>query len=190
MRDTEEDLNVDDEEQPAKIAPDDDMEVDQENLPDTEPETEPETEEADTLAPSVSDNDATIPVSISLATLLQTPGFEIVCDGYELCDSYSGADEGELAFEMSASPHKKLLVLKFKVTNVSGQDQVFDVLSKGARARVRAAGGSQGALLTLLENDLLTASMTMAADQSRIFVILSQVDEGSIVDSVELHLTA
>ena len=138
--------------------------------------------------PVISANDVEPQVSLALPDLLQTPGFSIEYDGYEICDAYSGADEGELAFEMTASAGRKLLVLKFCVSNVSGQDQFFDVFSKNAKIKVTAAGETQSALLTMLDNDLLMASANMMAGESSTYVVVTQVKEESLVDSIQMSV--
>jgi len=138
--------------------------------------------------PAISANDVAAQPSFSLPELLQTPGFSVEYDGYEICDAYSGADEGELAFEMTASAGRKLLVLKFLVTNVSGQDQFFDVFSQSAKVKVTAAGETQGALLTMLDNDLLTASANMGAGETATYVVVVQVKEESTVDSIQMSV--
>ena len=127
---------------------------------------------------------------LSLAEVLSlAQDFRIAYNSYEICDAYSGADEGDIAFQMTASAGKKLLVLKFDVTNISGQEQLLDVFSQNAKAKVSAAGNTQNALLTMLDNDLLTASTMMMPDETATYVIVTQISEDSVVDGVLLTVT-
>lgn len=137
-----------------------------------------------------SDDGAESVASLSLEeVLLQAPAFQITYDGYEICDAYSGEDEGAFAFEMTASPNKKLLVLKFNIVNVSGQEQHLDVLPKNAKAKITVAGSTQNALVTMLDNDLLTADTILNPDEEKIFVMIAQIDEDSIAGDIQLSVS-
>lgn len=140
-------------------------------------ETTPEetTEEAPEL--TVSENEIAPVQAVPLAEFLGASAFTMEYEGIEICDSYSGAAEGELAFGMTATSGKKLLITKFAVTNPGEAEQVLDLFSKNVKAKVSAAGMTQNALLTMLDNDLLTADTTIAAGESRIFVIAVEIPQ-------------
>lgn len=126
--------------------------------------------------------------SVSLAQFIGAEKFSIEYEGFEICDSYSGAAEGELAFGMEASAGKKLMIVKYNVLNLTSEEQKLDVFSKNVKAKVGAAGLNKSALLTMLENDLLTADVVFAPNESKIYVIVVEVPEGKVADMAEVSL--
>lgn len=164
----------------------------EESVGQTQPNADAETMTDAPVIPTTEETDAEgiEPAQLSLEEVLMlAPAFHITYDGYEICDAYSGENEEELAFEMAASPGKKLLVLKFLVSNVSGQEQVLDVFSQNAKVRVTAGGEVQSALVTMLGNDLLTVSDTMEADASGIYVVIAQIAEDSVVEDIQFSVS-
>lgn len=151
-------------------------EVDEpEEVLEEEPAPEETTEDAPEI--TVSENEIEAVQAAPLAEFLGVSAFTMEYEGVEICDSYSGAAEGELAFGMTATPGKKLLITKFAVTNPGEAEQVLDLFSKNVKAKVSAAGMTQNALLTMLDNDLLTADTTIAAGESRTFVIAVEIPQ-------------
>ena len=126
--------------------------------------------------------------AVSLDSFLGLEGFSIEFQGSEVCDAYSGDAEEEVAFELQAGEGKKLLVLKYSVTNTTNQEQKFDMLSKDLRAKISVAGSNRSALLTMLENDLLHADTVIGANVTSTFVILAEIKSETEVGSIDLTL--
>lgn len=140
--------------------------------------------------PTISENTSTSAVvaSVPMAQFLGADNFSIDYEGYEICDSYSGAAEGEIAFGMEASAGKKLMIVKFNVSNLTLEEQILDVFSKNVKAKVGAADLNKSALLTMLENDLLTANVTFGSNESKTFVIVIEVPKEKESDITEVTL--
>lgn len=108
----------------------------------------------------------------------------------EICDSYSG-DASENAFVLDAKDGKKLLVMKFLVENQSGSNQRIDLFSKTAVYRVTMNGAeSVNTLTTMLLDDMSTYVGTIAAGESKILVLLAEVDSDKAdgITSLSLNL--
>lgn len=138
------------------------------------------------VAPSVSVNE--VSVIQSIASFLAVDNFVVEYAGSEICDTYTGADDDVLAFELKASEGTKLLVLKYSVTNATNQKQKFDLLSQNLKAKISVAGNNRSALLTMLENDLLHADTIIGADETHTFVILTEVKSNVEVKDITLTL--
>lgn len=114
----------------------------------------------------------------SIAEFIGLDGFQVSYDGYEIKKSYQ-VDEGaewEPAFD--ASSGKSLLIIKLKVTNISGAPAVADVLSKDMLFSINGSGGINGmALVTMLLNDFTYAKDELEAGESRQYVLITQIDE-------------
>lgn len=143
-------------------------------------------EEEQQDVPTVSANESA--PSQSLDTFLATDGFRVEFQESEICDAYSGADDDVVAFELKASEGNRLLVLKYSVSNITDQEQQFDVLSKNVKAKISAAGNNRSALLTMLDNDLLHADTMIAANETRTFVILTEIKADAEVGEIVLTL--
>lgn len=97
---------------------------------------------------------------------------------------YNSYPEGDTYFAMTATEGKKLLVLNFSISNVSGQDQAIDLLHIAAEFRITVNGDyTRRALLTGLESDLSTFEGTVSAGESRIAVLVIEVD-GSVAENI------
>ena len=136
--------------------------------------------------PIVSANE---PIAIqTLDGFLSLDGFKVEFQGSELCDAYSGEGDEAIAFELKANEGKRLLVLKYLVTNMTEQEQQFDVLSQNVKAKIAVAGNNRSALLTMLENDLLHADTIVGAKESGTFVILAEIKADAEVEEIVLTL--
>ena len=81
--------------------------------------------------------------------------------GQEICDSYPGDSD---YFAVTATEGKKLLVLKFSITNTLEQEARVDLLSSQTAYRIAVDGGRAGrALSTMLPNDLAFYADTLSA---------------------------
>ena len=122
---------------------------------------------------------------VELAQFLGLTGFEVQYAGASIEDSYPtavSAEDGQAAesvfFSMKASAGNKLLVLKFNVQNVSGQDQVLDLLSKRIYFYVESDQfGKKGTMVTMLEDDLSAYNGNVTAGSSVESVLIAEISE-------------
>lgn len=155
-------------------------------------EEEPETETGDsTEVVDVSqDEEETQPMVSSVEEYYGIPNVTVSYTGYEMVDSYPQAEEGAVPFfSLDASPGTQLLVLKFNVQNVSGEDQLMDMLGYGATFRVSVNGeASKGALATMLVNDMQTYDDVIPANSSVELVSIVEVPQGTNAGSIDFIL--
>ena len=120
----------------------------------------------------------------SIEETLELPeGISITFLDHALHNSYP---EGDSYFAMTATEGKKLLVLNFSISNVSGQDQTVDLLHTADEFRITVNGDfTRRALLTGLESDLSTFEGTVSAGESTTVVLVIEVD-----DSVAENITS
>lgn len=157
-------------------------------LPEEEPE--PETGEPAEVVDVSQDEEVAQPMISSVEEYYGIPNVAISYTGYEMTDSYPPSEEGEVpVFSMGASSGMQLLVLKFNVQNVSGQDQQMNMLGYGATFRVSVNGeASKGALATMLVNDMQTYDDVIPANTSVEMVSIVEVPQGTNVGSIEFIL--
>lgn len=155
-----------------------------------EEESEPETEEPAEVVDVSQDEEVAQPMISSVEEYYGIPNVAISYTGYEMTDSYPPSEEGEVpVFSMDASSGMQLLVLKFNVQNVSGQDQQMNMLGYGATFRVSVNGeASKGALATMLVNDMQTYDDVIPANTSVEMVSIVEVPQGTNVGSIEFIL--
>lgn len=92
--------------------------------------------------------------------------------------TYSSYPEESDFFSVTASEGKKIVVLRFSLTNNSEQEQSVDLLSSGASYRITLNDNySYNALTTGLLDDLSTYKGTLSAGGSAEAVLLIQVEE-------------
>lgn len=152
-------------------------------------EPEEETPVEDTQVVDVSQSEAAA-VPSTIEEYYGIPDFTFQYTGYELARNYPpDAEEGNLFFAMDATEGMQLLVLKFMATNTSSSDQRLSMLGYGARFRVSLNGGSsQGALATMLLNDMQTYDETVPAGSGVELVSIVEVPQSSPIDTIEFVL--
>lgn len=132
--------------------------------------------------------------SLSIAQVLGTNGFDIVYRSFEVCDNYPNLQSTpeELVFSMKAGPGHKLLVLKLEVTNVSGQEVMFDTLSLTELdcKIIMASGKTQRAYVSMLENDFMAISRNFGVGEIYEAVVITEMPEteAQSVTDVKLQL--
>lgn len=110
--------------------------------------------------------------------------------GYEICSQYP-SEEGALYFAMTPTQGNELLILKFNLANVSGEEYSVDMMSMGASFAIGINGGSYtAALTTLLENDLSMLMDTLPVESGKEVVLVTEVPEGTTIDSIVLYVRA
>lgn len=155
-----------------------------------EEEPEEETEDPVEVIDVSQDEEETQPAVSSVEEYYGIPNIMISYTGCEMTDSYPPETEGEIAFfSLDASPGTQLLVLKFNVQNVSGEDQQMDMLGYGATFRISVNGeASKGALATMLMNDMQTYDDIIPANSSVEMVSIVEVPQGTTAGSIDFIL--
>lgn len=114
--------------------------------------------------------------------------FDFVYDGYEVTDSYpESLDE---YFVMNASKGCKLIIIKFKINNLTGQLASINMPEKNARFKVSLNGKSKNALTTMLLNDMAYYKDNIEANLSADVVVVAEFtdEEASQIDELKLIL--
>lgn len=116
-------------------------------------------------------------------------GVTLSYEEYQVADSYP--EDGSTAdyFALDASDGKKLVVLKFRMTNGSAQDENIDLLDSGSRYVITVNNSVRGnALPTMLPNDMSTYVDTLMAGAEQELVLLLEVDEETAADIQTISL--
>ncbi len=153
-------------------------------------EPEEETPADDTQVVDVSQDEEAAVVPATVEEYYGIPDFTFQYTGYELVQNYPPNAEGDdFFFAMDATEGMQLLVLKFTATNTSSSDQVLNMLGYGARFRISVNGeSSQGALATMLLNDMQTYDETVPAGSGVELVSIVEVPQSSSIDTIEFVL--
>lgn len=162
----------------------------QEEEPEEPVQTEPEEEAPvdDTPVVDVSQEQETV-LPATIEEYYNIPDFTFQYTGYELQNYPPNTDGDDLFFAMDATDGMQLLVLKFTATNTSASDQTLNMLGYGARFRVSVNGeSSQGALATMLLNDMQTYDEVVPAGSAVELVSIVEVPQSSAVDTIEFVL--
>jgi len=127
-----------------------------------------------------------------LGSFLGLEGIIIDYQSYEICDSYPHDAGDDTFFAMDATEGNQLLILNFNIQNNSGADQDVDILYQYPLFRISVNGGeNKNALTTLLLDDLSTFKDTLAADESRTVVIVTEISQEEAqepIQSLALHV--
>lgn len=173
--------NVEEEEAPPEEeTPKEEEAIPEEEVP--EEEAEPATEVVD-----VSEEEY-VPSTIEEYYGISDFTFQYM--GYELVSTYPEASGEEIMFfSMDATEGTQLLVLKFQAANQSGSDQTLSMISHGARFRISVNGErSQGALATMLLDDMQTFEGTIPAGGTTQLVSIVEVPTGTNVETIDFVL--
>lgn len=151
-------------------------------------------QEADTM--TVSENQAESSTvssavaneNIKIEDFLGLDSVQIDYAGYEIMDSYLEGNGTELAFAMDASEGAKLVVAKFKITNIGTEDTVCDMFSKNVRFRIHYGTESKNVLVTMLSDDFATLNTTISAGDSITAVLIIEVKSQDVQNMGDLSL--
>lgn len=116
--------------------------------------------------------------------------FSIVYDGYEITDSYPNSGD-DILMAMDATSGKLLMVTKFKVTNISGQTENFDMFSKQGKFRLDLNGKRYKSQYTLLLDDLSMYKGDLNAGETMEGVLIFEIPEteASYIEDMVLTIT-
>lgn len=118
-------------------------------------------------------------------------GVTLTYQDYQIADSYPEDGSSDAYFALDASAGKKLLVLRFALTNGTAQEEKVDFLSTASRYIITVNNSIRGnALTTMLSNDMSTYAETLQPGETQDLVLLLEVNEdvASAVQSISLHL--
>lgn len=164
-----------------------------EEIPEQQPEEQSEPKEASAdgvEVVDVSEDEEAQQVPATIEEYYGIPDFTFLYTGYELAQNYPpDAAEDEVFFAMDATDGMQLLVLKFMVANNSSADQTLNMLEHGARFRVSVNGeATQGALATMLLNDMQTYDDVIPAGSSKELVSIVEIPQSTSVETIEFVL--
>jgi hypothetical protein len=112
-------------------------------------------------------------------------GVSITYEDYMVADSYPEDGVEDDYFALDASMGKKLLVLRFHLTNGSEQEETIDLLNTNSRYIITVNDSIRAnALTTMLPNDMSTYAETLEPGQSQGLVLLLEVNE-DVADAVQ-----
>lgn len=166
--------------------------VEEEKAPDenaSAPEEEINQTEADEVP--VIDNTEAVNTVASIEEFLQFDFVKINYTGYEVCDVYPDNEEAdELYFFMNATEGNKLIILKFLMENISGEDREINIAQSNVRFKIAVNGVEKNALTTMLLNDLAYYYGQLAAGESVELVLVCEVpdEQAGEISSLELNM--
>ena len=110
--------------------------------------------------------------TLSEALGVAQDGFQVEYVGYEITNTYPSTEDAY--FAMRATQNKRLLVMKFQITNHSGGEKECDILSKERTYRCRINDTERfGAQLTMLLDDMASFKEVFAAGETGSFGVPS-----------------
>lgn len=139
----------------------------------------------------------------TLKEVLQFSDFDIQYTGYEVKEAYNYSAEEEnmpeeeepsedFSLSLNATPNKKLIVLKFRLQNLTGEEKPCDVLRLTPRFKITVNEEKRiSTMLTMLPNDLSGFSQTIPASSSTEVVLVGQVGDeyADNITSLKLKVT-
>lgn len=146
---------------------------------DTEPDFFDITQGIDTNDTSDNTPDAgeQIAGSLNVAEILGTDNFDISYLGYELLERYPENSDDSWLMSMAAKDGKKLCVLKFAITNTSGNDAVCDILNSGKSYRLIVNGEKKiNESVTVLMDSFSQFNESVASGDSKMAVLVFEPD--------------
>lgn len=144
-----------------------------------EPAPEAEKEQAEEAAANeveVIDNTENVNTVASIEEFLQLDFVRITYAGYEVCDVYPDNDAADdLYFFMNATEGNKLVVVKFLMENISGEEREINIAQSDVKFKIIVNGIEKNALVTMLLNDLAYYNGMLKAGESVEVVLACEV---------------
>lgn len=139
------------------------------------------------------ESQGTTEAKLSMNEILQVSGFDIQYQGYELLDTYPPAEEsGEednIYFSLSAAPDRKLMTLRFRVTNTSDKAAKLSLVDKEILCKlVMPDGSKKNAMMTMLLNDLAFYDEELKAGESDEAVIIFEIKPDTNLEKFDLSV--
>lgn len=128
-------------------------------------------------------------VDYSMEEILGISGtFQIEYLGYEVCKSYPSEDSEDYYVAMEATGGNDLFILHYQMTNLTGEEQLCDILHSGVTFSATINEKKYGSQLTLLMDDLSQYYEVIPAYESRQVAILFQIPEEMAYDIESVSL--
>ena len=128
-----------------------------------------------------------------LQDVLNMEGFEICSGGYSVVDEYpENIDEQEaMAVDVRATAGKKLVIMKYSITNNSGNNLECDLFSKDISSEITVNGSVKAeAMLTMLLNDFGTLKTEIEAGATYEAVQVFEIPESAAaIQQLELNMS-
>lgn len=157
--------------------------------------TEEETETKDLDTPSTEASASTAAVSdetiTDLAELIGMEGVSICYDSYSIVDYYPSYDQEGTFIYLEAEDGYQLLVVRFDLKNLTGQNLEVDLLNAELEYKLLMNGTKAARpMLTILIDDLGTYRSTIAAGDEQSAVLIFQISDALTDDIETLELQA
>ena len=121
----------------------------------------------------------------SIDSLLVPEGVTLTYTGSSVVDTYPEDDDSEPFFALDATEGNKLLVLRFNMTNTTGEDQIINVSELSPKCIVIVNDTEKKhALQTMLLDDLRTYEGTLAAGEEVSLVLVAEM-ESAVLEHIE-----
>lgn len=115
-------------------------------------------------------------------------GLTITYTGYTVTSAYP---DDSYAYALDASPGKKLLILGFRISNMTGSDKELDMIRSNPHFQILVNGENQGyTLVTVLDNDLSSFKGVIPADSKKQLILAIQVDADTAKSIQSLGMVA
>lgn len=128
----------------------------------------------------------------SIEEFYQIQGVQIQYSGFGVYESYpEQTDEEDIFFALGATEGRKLLVMFFDVSNVSGQEMEFNMVDIDPKFKVSVNGATeQSTLFTMLPDALSSYEGTLVADETVRTVIVAEIptEDSESIESLTLTL--
>lgn len=126
--------------------------------------------------------------TVSMDKALTVDGLSIVYKDIEVCDSYPES-EGEPVFSFKAVAGKKLVVLKFDMTNTTEADMNVDILSKKLSFRgIFNKAVKTRACVTLLPEAMNTYNSTIKAGETAESILVFEMSDGYVTNLSDIQI--
>lgn len=163
------------------------LEIEQKRLEREQREAEKEDASNDVSVTDSSEPEEVMP-NYSINDFYELNGVDIEFQDYLVCDSYPQDEDAYVTVD--ASEGKKLLILRFSITNL-GMDQTVSLHDSSMTARIKINDSvSKNAYITLITDDITTYHRDMAQGDTDIAVLVTEFETYDLesIESIKLTL--
>lgn len=132
-------------------------------------------------------------VMYALNDVVKVDGFTFQNNGYDVLDEYPevSQDGNNMAMELTAASGKKLLVLKYGITNITDSKAECNLFDKDISAKVVVNGNiNADSMITMLLNDFSTLKTDIDPGVTYEAVLIFEIpEEASDIQSLALRMT-
>lgn len=132
-------------------------------------------------------------VVYALNDVVKVDGFTFQNNGYEVLDEYPGVSENgnDISMEITTTSGKKLLIIKYGVTNTTNAKAECNLFDKDISAKVVVNGNiNANSMITMLLNDFSTLKAEIEPGAEYEAVLVFEIPEDAAdIQSLELSMT-